>query len=156
MDILQQSPELQYKMLDLGELAPGGRDAVKMEFTHTGIRRRLVVSVMVRKGDDISYVKETSFNVGADTQTVRTLPYQIKSSGPQTLMIVVRDEKTSAVLMDLKSDFVAPGERGAGDPGGRGSGGGEVGARRRNGPPQRRKERKDSQRNPFRLRRGDG
>jgi len=108
VDILEQSPEVSFRVLDAGELAPGGRNGVKLELTHTGERRRLVVSVMVKKGNEITYVKETSFRVSPETKTLRTFPYEIKSPGPQTLMVVVRDEKTSEILLDLSSDFDAP------------------------------------------------
>ncbi len=66
-------------MLDLGELALKGRNQVKVEFTYKGARRTLVVAVIVKQGDNITYTKEQTLRVAADTDTVRSFPYEIKN-----------------------------------------------------------------------------
>ncbi len=108
VDILHATPQLQAQVLDLGELVPKGRDQVKIEFTHQGPRRSLVVSVLVKQGDQVTYTKEESFRAAPDLKTVRSFPYEIKGPGAGTLDFVVRDEKTSEVLLDLRTDFGVP------------------------------------------------
>jgi hypothetical protein len=104
LTILEQTPDLDFRVVDAGEVAPGGRAEVRMVIGSGGPRRRLVAAALVRKGNYIISRQEETFWLAKDSAHLTVLPYSA-ATGAEMLEITYRDEKTGDVLLLLESRF---------------------------------------------------
>jgi hypothetical protein len=106
LTILEQAPGLDFRVLDAGEMTPGGRAEVRILIGSGGPRRRVVVAALVRKSNQVISRQEETFWLAKDSTHLAVLPYTA-ASGAETLEINCRDETTGEVLLLLEGRFAS-------------------------------------------------
>jgi len=104
LTILEQAPDLDFRVVDVGEMTPGGRAKVRILIGSGGPRRRLVAAALVRRGSEAISRQEETFWLAKDSAHLVVLPYSAAGDA-ETLEIYCRDKKTGEVLLLLECRF---------------------------------------------------
>jgi hypothetical protein len=109
LDVLTQSPELGFRVLDVGDHVPGGRNFVTLSLTNKLTERRALASdLIVKRGDTVVSTAREEFLLGPSADKLPQLSYTVDEPGDYRLELTVSDMATGQPLLTLEGGFAVP------------------------------------------------